>query len=160
MSCHCGKGASYEECCLPYIEGKDLPATAEALMRSRYSAYASGEIEYIATTHIPKTRGDVDLEAAKQWSESAEWVGLEIVSTEAGGARDEAGRVEFAATYSVEGAEYRHHENSEFQKEDGRWFYVDGDIVKKKPVVRDAPKVGRNDPCPCGSGKKFKRCCG
>ena len=160
MSCHCGNELSFEACCQPYIDGKDLPPTAEALMRSRYSAYVVGKVEYIATTHEPNTREEVDAEAAKSWSDSATWVGLEVVSTEDGGTADSIGMVEFIARYTVEDVEYKHHERSTFRKEDDQWFYVDGDMVKPKPITRDAPKVGRNEPCPCGSGKKYKRCCG
>ena len=54
----------------------------------------------------------------------------------------------------------QHHERAEFSRIDGRWFYIDGEMIKAKPVVREAPKVGRNEPCPCGSGKKYKKCCG
>ena len=60
----------------------------------------------------------------------------------------------------VQGAEASHHERSRFRRAEGRWVYLDGEMVKPKPVVREEPKVGRNAPCPCGSGRKFKRCCG
>jgi SEC-C motif domain protein len=68
--------------------------------------------------------------------------------------------VEFVARYRMGGAEHAHHERATFQRHDGRWYFEDGDIVKARPVVREAPKVGRNEPCPCGSGKKFKKCHG
>jgi SEC-C motif-containing protein len=129
-------------------------------MRSRYTAYTQGTIDYVVDTHDPASRDDVDRDAAGKWSESAEWLGLEIVDTEAGGEGDDAGVVEFIATYQVEGVEHKHHERSTFLRDDGRWYYKDGDMVKPRPVVRDQPKVGRNEPCPCGSGKKFKKCCG
>jgi uncharacterized protein YchJ len=90
---------------------------------------------------------------AATWAREAQWHGLEIVATEAGGPDDETGTVEFIARYSAKGAPVAHHERSTFKKIDGRWFYMDGDMVKPRPVVRDAPRVGRNDPCPCGSGK-------
>ena len=160
MSCPCGAGPDYDACCGPYIEGTALPPTAEALMRSRYTAYVRGAIDHVVATHEPKTRGDIDRQAATRWSESAEWLGLEIVATEAGGPEDRTGVVEFVARYNAEGAEQRHHERASFTRDGDRWFYADGDMVKAQPVVREAPKVGRNEPCPCGSGKKFKKCCG
>jgi SEC-C motif-containing protein len=119
-----------------------------------------GKVEYISTTHDPDKRDDVDLKAAEQWAEHAEWQGLDIIDTEAGGADDDEGVVEFAARFGMQGKDQRHHERSRFKKIEGKWYYMDGDMVKNKPVVREGAKVGRNEPCPCGSGKKYKRCCG
>jgi SEC-C motif-containing protein len=68
--------------------------------------------------------------------------------------------VEFIAKYAIDGNDFKHHERATFRRIDGDWFYMDGDMVKPKPVVRDKPKVGRNEPCPCGSGKKYKKCHG
>jgi SEC-C motif-containing protein len=129
-------------------------------MRSRYSAYALEKVDYIVDTHEPEGRGDVDRDAAEEWAKQAEWLGLEIVDTALGQPNDSTGEVEFIASYSLKGVEQKHHERSRFEKQDGKWFYVDGEMVKAKPVVREEPKVGRNEPCPCGSGKKFKKCCG
>ena len=129
-------------------------------MRSRYTAYTLDETDYVVATHHPDGREDVDQEAASKWAQQAEWHGLEVVETEDGGATDDSGVVEFVARYTVDGAEYSHHERARFGRVDGQWFYVDGDMVKRKPVTREGPKVGRNEPCPCGSGSKFKRCCG
>jgi SEC-C motif-containing protein len=158
--CHCGSGRSFEACCGPYIHG-DVPApSAEALMRSRYSAYLEHAIDYLGETLHPAHRGDWDRNATRRWAEQAEWLGLEIVSTEAGQPDDQEGRVEFIVRYIEEGREQRHHERSRFRREHGRWYYVDG-TVPKPPTERHAePKVGRNDPCPCGSGRKYKKCCG
>ena len=128
-------------------------------MRSRYTAYTMEEVDYIVSSHHESSRDDVDRDAALKWAEQAEWSGLEIVETEKGQEADDEGVVEFVAKFSLQGAEQRHHERSRFKKVDGKWFYVDGDMVKPKPVTRGA-KVGRNEPCPCGSGKKYKRCCG
>ena len=159
MSCPCG-GPSLETCCGPYISGEKLPPTAEALMRSRYTAYATQQVDYVLATHDPANRDEVDPEGAATWAREAEWQGLEIVATEAGGPVDDTGVVEFIARYAAKGAPVAHHERSTFKKIDGRWFYMDGDMVKPRPVVRDAPRTGRNDPCPCGSGKKYKKCHG
>ena len=156
--CPCGSAKSYDSCCAKYISGKELPPTAEALMRSRYSAYVKKEIEYVDKTHDPDSEDKFDLEMARNWAEKSEWLGLEIISTEGGQATDSTGIVEFSAKFSTEGKEYQHHENSSFVKKNGRWFYVDGKTVSK-PVLRSGPKIGRNDPCSCGSGVKFKKCC-
>ena len=78
----------------------------------------------------------------------------------AGGEADEQGVVEFVVTYKEKGVVRRYHERGRFQKEQGRWYFVEGEMVTPKTEVHTAPKVGRNEPCPCGSGKKYKKCCG
>lgn len=157
--CPCTSGASYDECCGPILRGDRAAATAEALMRARYTAYAQGEIDFIVDSHDPETADEVDREASGNWSRKAEWLGMEIASSEDGGADDERGVVEFIARYRLEGADLAHHERAQFRRRHGQWFYVDGEMVKSKPVVREQPKVGRNEPCPCGSGRKYKKCC-
>jgi SEC-C motif-containing protein len=129
-------------------------------MRSRYTAYAQRAIDYVVETHDPRTRDQVDREGAEAWAKQSSWLGLEIRETVAGAAGDSAGEVEFVARYRIEDKEFAHHERSRFTHSEGRWYYVDGDMIKPKPVVRETPKVGRNEPCTCGSGKKFKKCCG
>jgi SEC-C motif-containing protein len=160
MGCYCGSERSYEECCKPYHDGTARPETAEALMRSRYSAYVVQNIDYVLATHDPGTVDEVDREGATKWSQEAAWEGLEIVNTEKGGPGDDEGVVEFIARYGAEGHSFGHHERSTFRRIEGNWYYMDGDMVKPKPVVREGPKVGRNDPCPCGSGQKYKKCHG
>lgn len=174
-SCACGSSKPFSECCEPFIEGKRLPETAEQLMRSRYTAYTVGNIDYIRDTLAPESRHDFDYKATKQWSQQAKWKSLRIVSSKKGGTDDRDGTVEFIATYLHGKDGIEHHEVAEFRRDDkDQWFFVDGDShthregeghhhhppVKRETVVRDAPKVGRNDPCVCGSGKKYKKCCG
>ncbi len=130
-------------------------------MRSRYTAYCKKNIRYITETHDPGTRKSHDPDQAREWAESSEWLGLEIVSVEGGGADDDEGSVEFIARYKTEeGDSVEHHERGEFRRTDGRWFFVDGKVIGPEPFRRQDSKVGRNDPCPCGSGKKYKKCCG
>lgn len=173
MNCPCGSSKDYEQCCGPFLSGKALPETAEQLMRSRYTAYTRANIEYIKNTLAPESRGDFDPKASKEWAEQATWKGLEILSTEKGTSKDKTGVVEFIATYAMDGEGVDHHEVSQFRKDSkGQWYFVEGDSHTHKegedhhhhepiaPIVRDAPKTGRNDPCPCGSGKKNKKCCG
>lgn len=157
--CPCGSGLAPEACCVRYHRG-EKPPTAEALMRARYSAYVLGEIDFVLDTHAPESREGVDRQATEQWSKSSEWRGLQIVSTEGGGPTDDTGVVEFIARFAAGGQEAAHHERSTFRKVDGAWCYVEGEMVKAKPIKREEAKVGRNEPCPCGSGKKFKKCHG
>ena len=77
-----------------------------------------------------------------------------------GGENDDEGYVEFIAHYSANGQTVEHHEHSYFKRLDGEWKFIDGEIESGVPYVREEPKIGRNDPCPCGSGKKYKKCCG
>jgi len=157
-ACPCGSGKSLDDCCGPLLAGAAAP-TAEALMRSRYTAYALGNVDYVAATHAPEAAEDFDRAGAEDMARKVRWKGLRIEATEAGGPDDETGSVTFAARFSMGGGEQFHREISTFRKIDGRWFYVDGEV--NPPVAqRHVQKIGRNDPCPCGSGKKYKKCCG
>lgn len=160
MPCVCGTGESTETHCLPIIEGKEKASTPEALMRSRYAAYALGKVEHIFESLHPDERKDLDKSATEMWAQRATWKGLEIVATEGGGEKDDTGTVEFIARFEIGGIPQTHHERGKFQRLNGRWYFVDGEIFGGKPVVREGPRVGRNDPCPCGSGKKYKKCHG
>lgn len=156
------KKLKLEECCGQYLNGKKTAPTAESLMRSRYTAYVVKNIDYVEATQLKKGKDDFDKKAALEWAEQSEWKGLEIVSTQKGLESDNEGVVEFKAHYKVNGheQEIHHHEISYFKKQEGKWKYDHGTILGAGPIKRDAPKVGRNDSCPCGSGKKFKKCCG
>ncbi len=155
--CPCGTQKILDVCCGPYISGKKKAPTAEALMRSRYTAYTINNMNYIAETHDSLTGGDFDRESAEKWALGSEWLGLDIKSVKDGTEGDDKGIVEFVARYRVDGQEQTHHEISQFRRESDRWVFVDGKIVRD-PTVRSEPKIGRNDPCHCGSGKKFKKC--
>ena len=98
--------------------------------------------------------------SSAQPAEHAEWLGLEIVRSETGEGHDEVAYVEFVAHYREDGLERRHSERSRFRWDAGRWYYVDGETPKPLTQTNAGPKIGRNDPCPCGSGRKFKKCCG
>ncbi|NUM57751.1 MAG: YchJ family protein [Bdellovibrionaceae bacterium] len=174
MDCPCGSSKSYESCCDPFIKRQQLPKTAEELMRSRYSAYTKLEMKYLKDTLAPESQSDFDLLGAKKWARESEWLGLKILSTEKGTYDDTTGRVEFIASYKQKNQIFHHHENSVFRKTpQGQWLFVSGESETKedgaektsetqKPqtLVRESEKIGRNDPCPCGSGKKYKKCCG
>jgi SEC-C motif-containing protein len=158
--CPCGSGNDYQACCGPILSGAVAATSAEQLMRARYSAFVNHEIDFLTASLHPDHRHDHDAAATRRWAEKSEWLGLQIVDLEAGGPGDEAGVVEFIATFKDKDLVRRHHERSEFKKQDGSWFFVDGKVVPPKTQVKQTPKVGRNDPCPCGSGKKYKKCCG
>lgn len=167
MRCHCGSDLDFERCCGPFLSGDKNPPTAEALMRSRYVAYARGDIDYIARTLAPEKQGTFDAKAATAWATQAKWLGLKILFVEGGGQDDVTGVVSFIATYRQDGQTIEHHEVSQFGRRHGdTWRFVEGDTSARiidggrEGAARSAAKIGRNDPCPCGSGKKYKKCCG
>ncbi len=124
-------------------------------MRSRYCAYVLGDIPYVLRTWHPSTRP-----AAIDPAAIPDWCGLDILRTEQGQAGDDQGIVEFRATALLQGKVFILHEVSRFVREAGQWLYVAGDITADSAQAGSAaPKAGRNAPCPCGSGKKFKKCC-
>jgi SEC-C motif domain protein len=121
MPCPCGSGLAYEACCEPFHLGAAAP-TAEALMRSRYSAFALGLAPYLLRTWHPSTRpAHLDLDDGMTWRR------LQIVDVVRGGSSDDAGVVEFRAAYrTADGAAGVQEERSRFERVDGRWLYVDG----------------------------------
>lgn len=156
--CPCGSGSALEACCAPIVGGAPAP-TAEALMRSRYTAYVLKEVDHIERTHAAEIRDTFSREEAEELARAVEWSGLEIRAVSGGGTTDDTGTVEFISRYKMNGQIQIHHEKSAFRREDGQWVYVDGEMNPKGPP-RTVAKVGRNEPCPCGSGKKYKKCCG
>ena len=157
--CPCGSGCSFETCCEPIINGAPA-ATAEALMRSRYTAYAKQAIDHLGRSLSADQRKDYVPEEAKRWAEKSEWLGLKILRTEKGAPTDSEGLVEFSARYRTDGTEQEHVETALFIREAGQWVYAGHEAPVGQTVRRETPKIGRNDPCPCGSGKKYKKCCG
>lgn len=161
--CPCGSGRLLSACCGPYLTGPLGAPTAEALMRSRYTAFVLRDAAYLLSTWDPAHRpAELDLRA-----DPTEWLGLQIVGTEAGGEADQRGRVEFVARFRTRGTEQALHENSRFRRHGERWLYVDGEIERSDALDRGRGSgltgpagPGRNAPCPCGSGQKWKRCCG
>jgi SEC-C motif-containing protein len=158
--CPCGQPRSLEECCGRFISGRELPPSAEELMRSRYTAFATHHIDYLIASHHPETRGEVARDQVERFSEGVAWRGLEILETVDGQAADDQGWVEFVARYRERGENRVHHERSLFRRHQGRWCFHSAEHPKRTPTQRAQPKVGRNEPCPCGSGKKYKKCCG
>jgi len=131
-------------------------------MRSRFSAFAVGDHSYINATQ--KLGGDKSLveSDADETTVQTRWTKLEIHSTEAGSIKDNTGTVTFSAHFEEGRHQGQLTERSVFEKINGQWFYVSGDheIHHNAPLRHSqATKAGRNAPCPCGSGKKFKKCC-
>jgi SEC-C motif-containing protein len=125
-ACPCGRTHAKGQvltlaaCCGPYLAGQAAP-DAESLMRSRYSAFVRGDVAYLLATWHPSQRpAELQLEAG------AQWLGLEIKQHRMTG--DDTAEVEFVARFRVAGKAVRQHERSRFVREDGRWFYVDGDV--------------------------------
>lgn len=156
--CACGSKIEFTKCCEPIIAGKEKALTAGALMRARYTAYTTNDIDFIVNTTHADHREDMDIEEITNWSKKSTWKGLEIIDEQEGDEDSEWGMVEFKAKFKLADQDLTHHEKSDFEKIDGEWFFVDGTPVVS-PQTRTSPKIGRNDPCACGSGKKFKKCC-
>ncbi|MDF1795581.1 MAG: YchJ family protein [Coxiellaceae bacterium] len=148
MQCPCGSNKAYNACCQPYINGDASAPTVEALMRSRYSAYSQANTDYIQQTMQGKAAAGYDPLSSQQWAQSIEWLGLQVFDHTAQG--NEAS-VTFAARYRDANGTQFIHEKSSFRRIDEAWYYTDG---KQQSLPQ------RNQPCLCGSGKKFKRCCG
>ncbi|QTA83984.1 SEC-C motif-containing protein [Desulfonema limicola] len=158
--CPCGSELDYSNCCEPLIKGEKKADTAEALIRSRYSAYVKKEIDYIAETVHPDQRQEDSRKTIENWAENTQWHKLEILECSQGGPEDITGSVEFTADYTEKGKKRKHHELAVFKKFEDQWYFFDGKAPQIKQVIRSGPKTGRNEPCTCGSGKKYKKCCG
>ncbi|WP_286920691.1 YchJ family protein [Marinobacter sp.] len=142
--CPCSSGKAYQDCCQCWHSGQPAP-TPEALMRSRYAAFVLRNPDYLMATWHPDTRPtELGLE------NSPEWASLQVLDASEQGAR---GRVHFRALYRAGVGWGYLEEISEFVREGDRWFYVAGETSE------GALKPGRNEPCPCGSGRKYKACC-
>ena len=158
-ACPCGDGRTLTDCCLPLIEAERIADSPEELMRSRYTAYVRGDIDYLLDTVHPERIDDHDPKSMQRWSAESEWEGLEILRSEQ--SEGDEGTVEFIARYrTARGEHVAHHELASFRRHGDRWTFVDGEAVSSGTIARENPKVGRNYPCPCNSGKKYKKCCG
>ncbi len=158
-NCPCGSGSAAAACCEPILSGARRPDTAEQLMRARYTAFTKHDVDFLMRSVEPEQRKKLDRDSIKQWAEMSEWKGLEIRSRQQGGASDATGIVELVAKFSAGGKDLEHHEFAHFVRHEGAWFF--DPRHSHGPLLPKAKgEVGRNDPCPCGSGKKWKKCCG
>ena len=142
--CPCGSRQPYSTCCEPCHQGK--PASSpEALMRSRYSAFVLNLTDYLkATWHISTRPQNLEL------TDAPRWVSLQVLSSDEGAHQ---GAVHFRALYRASDGWGYLEENSHFIRDDECWYYVSGETRE------GTLKPGRNESCPCGSGKKYKACC-
>ncbi|WP_188746117.1 YchJ family protein [Marinobacterium zhoushanense] len=129
--CPCGSGRLFSACCEPALTGVAPAATAEALMRSRYSAFALGAVDYLIETLAPEKRQPGEAELLTEQTQVTTWTGLTILDTQAGGPQDPIGVVEFEARFDSGPDRGVLHERSRFRRENGRWLYVDGDVQLK-----------------------------
>ena len=147
--CPCQSGQTYAACCAPLHQGARQAVDAEALMRSRYSAYVRCDIDYIVATTVPAQQALLDCGAMRQWSAGTQWCGLEVLQHWPRAGKHHA-EVEFKAWFDTAQGRQYHHERSAFVCIAQRWYFLN-------PTV---PLPGMKTPCLCGSGKKFKQCCG
>lgn len=149
MFCYCCSGKTFESCCAPYLQQNVTAPTCEALMRSRYSAYCLKNVPYLLATLAPDQQ-QIGLAAEiSQFANSVHFCKLAINATQT---QENTGIVDFAA-YFISGQTLEVlAEVSDFIYTD-RWYYHSGAVT-----TFSAGKLSRNDPCPCGSGKKFKQC--
>lgn len=130
-------------------------------MRARYTAHTVGNMAYILRTHHPASRTEIDEAATAKWAQESDWLGLQILDIDGGAAEDSNARIEFMAKYrDTASRRHTHHEVALFEKHHGQWYFRDAELPDIQQFKRETPKQGRNDPCACGSGKKFKKCCG
>jgi len=156
--CPCNSGLDMDACCLPLIKGSVEASSAEALMRSRYTAYVLGEFDYIERTCDPETAEEFNRMDIERCHSDIKWTGLSVREVKGGKEGDTEGTVDFSFSYQYKGQNNAQREIASFRRAGDRWFYVDSEInPKEKPVT--VVHTGRNEPCPCGSGKKYKKCC-
>ncbi len=137
MNCYCGHNINYNECCGAIIDAKKIASTPEQLMRSRYCAFTKSNISYLNSTSLSD-------EKIKNLDKNIKWIKLNIINSI-------DNTVEFKAYYHNGEKVQLLHEKSRFTKQNTKWLYADGELFNTK--------IKRNENCPCGSDKKFKRCC-
>jgi SEC-C motif-containing protein len=126
--CPCGANKNYIDCCGPFITGTASPNTPEQLMRSRYSAYSKGNIDYIVNTMQDPASTNFDYDAAKAWAGTITWLGLKVIKSNS---YQDKGFVEFIASYLQDNKKNKIHEISQFSFIEGKWYYTDGKHYKK-----------------------------
>ncbi len=159
QACYCGSGKSFAECCEPVIKGEAAARTPEELMRARFSAHCIKDYGFLVTSTHPDHRDGVSEGEIAEWATHVAWTDLEVHSATPG-VTDDEGNVSFTAHFTIKDTAQELREDASFARVDGQWFYVDGHVYGQDPYVRETPRIGRNEPCPCGSGKKYKKCCG
>lgn len=124
--CPCSSQKEFSECCEPLLKGDRAADSPESLMRSRYTAFATQNFDYIMRTTDPQARTDMDLDGTKEWMENAQFLRLEVIRAVDEGNK---GVVEFKAYFKMNGSDHVHHELSKFRKLNGTWFFRDGRLI-------------------------------
>lgn len=153
--CPCGSGQTFAACCSPILKREKPAPDAERLMRSRFTAHVARDYEHLHRTVLETS---TEPYVADPEAGGTNWTRLVIHSHETGVKPDFA-RVDFTAYYQEADGEKALHEKAEFQRVDGTWYYTRPVRQGPAPIRSTTVKAGRNDPCPCGSGKKYKQCC-
>lgn len=156
--CPCGSTFTYTNCCQPLHENTAIADTAERLMRSRYCAFVLQKVDYIIATTVPNQQALLDKQAISDWAKTTDWAGLDVINVNPKVDKNHAS-VEFNAYFNAlengESQKRYHYELSFFvkinQQNQARWYFLD-------PTV--SLNISQKQPCICGSGEKFKRCCG
>ncbi len=146
--CFCGSEIDFSECCELIIKGQKTAATPENLMRARYSAYATQQSQFIYDTYAKEKRAANPVVEIGAFANSCRFIKLEVLNADASN-----NTVEFKAYYLYQNTLCILHEISSFVIENDEWKYLDGTLFDNDEV-----KIGRNDACPCGSNKKYKKC--
>ncbi|MGL1957774.1 MAG: YchJ family protein [Colwellia sp.] len=178
--CPCGSALLFKLCCNPFIQGEKQAKTPEQLMRSRYSAYAINNAQYIYDTYAKASQKSQSVAEIKAWADECVWLALEIVHSADvvdNYAAEPYAYVEFSAYYLLGSQLNKLHEKSRFVLQQSnvhpekQWRYLDGDVTEHTELAN----IKRNDPCPCNhyktsfsalsplstkKNKKFKHCCG
>jgi len=164
--CPCGSQKVLTACCQPIHQLPSRARHPEQLMRARYSAHVLGLVDFVVATYHPSCEAEQHREAITE-SVHSNWLELDVIDSEI--ADNGEGFVEFKAYYQEDDETFFLYEKSRFLLEsvgdETQWFYIDGEYPlpheePEVPTPASSGKVSRNDPCPCGSGKKFKKCCG
>lgn len=159
-ACPCGSRKPRAKCCGQYLSNQIAAPTAEALMRSRYTAFCTGHLDYLIATHHGEEWTASDRKNLANTLKTTRWLNLLIVNTQKGKVKDKRGIVEFVAAYrptgsilsvSPAGEVAQMHERSHFIKKAGRWLYTTGDRL---PPYQPKP----SEACWCGSSRPFKQC--
>lgn len=153
--CPCQSGHRFGSCCEPFLRGLSHAGSPEELLRSRYTAYAVNDIDYLLATLAPEHHGAFNVEDVRRWNRDTQWLALHVLDS---AVRGDTGTARFHARFRHQGILGDMREDSQFEFRAGRWFYLDGTSWEAPPQPARSP--GRNDPCPCGSGRKYKKCCG
>lgn len=148
--CPCDSAKGYADCCQPLHNGQPAPSPGR-LMRSRYSAYTLGLIDYLVLTTWPAQQPGLDRQAMTDWSHNSRWLGLSVEHESTVQEDTDRAQVTFTARWAdADGSAHKQRECSSFVRLNQRWYFITPEITVS---------TGRNEPCPCGSGRKFKQCC-